>query len=183
MRNSNLQLSALLSCSQFLPSFNLFLVFFLGTFKVMMNPQTIPSLLLVLLLAILGLGLIKPSYGQDPRYQRFLLQHVDSQNRGGTNTYCNTMMKRRGMATSFNCKRFNTFIHDNASNIDTICRAKNVRCKNGQMNCHGGMRRVTDCALTSSSRPPNCRYQARGHSRNIVIACDGNPYLPVHFDR
>ncbi|XP_006108198.1 ribonuclease 4 [Myotis lucifugus] len=137
------------------------------------------SLLLLLLLTLLGLGLVQPSYGQST-YQRFLRQHVDSRGPGGTNLYCNTMMQRRGM-TRPTCKQFNTFIHENIRTINNICRTTNIRCKNGRMNCHAGVVRVTDCRLTARF-PQNCRYQGRGSSRRVVIACEGNPLVPVHLD-
>ncbi|CAO2590444.1 Ribonuclease 4 [Lemmus lemmus] len=102
-------------------------------------------------------------------YQRFLRQHVDSQQTGGSDNYCNLMMQRRKM-TSHQCKRFNTFIHEDIWN-------------NGQMNCHEGVVKVTDCRETGSSRAPNCRYRASASTRRVVIACEGNPEVPVHFDR
>ncbi|XP_070262142.1 ribonuclease 4-like [Myotis yumanensis] len=137
------------------------------------------SLLLLSLLTLLGLGLVQPSYGQST-YQRFLREHVDSTGKGGTDLYCNTMMERRGM-TRPRCKQFNTFIHDNIGTINNICNAPNIRCKNGNNNCHAGVVRVTDCRLTARS-PQNCRYGARASSRRVVIACEGNPLVPVHLD-
>ncbi|XP_070262054.1 ribonuclease 4 [Myotis yumanensis] len=138
------------------------------------------SLLLLSLLTLLGLGLVQPSYGQ-PMYQRFLRQHVDSTGTGGTDLYCNTMMERRGM-TRPRCKKFNTFIHADIGAINNICSTPNIRCKNAKENCHEGVVRVTDCRLTARSGG-NCRYQGRGSSRSVVIACQGNPLVPVHFDR
>uniref|UniRef100_A0A5G2R2I5 Ribonuclease 4 n=1 Tax=Sus scrofa TaxID=9823 RepID=A0A5G2R2I5_PIG len=101
-------------------------------------------LLLLLLLTLLGLGLVQPSYGQDRMYQRFLRQHVDPDATGGNDAYCNLMMQRRKM-TSHYCKRFNTFIHEDIWNIRSICSTSNIQCKNGQMNCHEGVVKVTDC--------------------------------------
>lgn len=144
-------------------------------------PRT-QSLLLLLVLALLGLGLVEPSYGQDRMYQRFLRQHVDSQQTGGSDSYCNLMMQRRKM-TSHQCKRFNTFIHEDIWNIRSICSTASIQCKNGQMNCHEGVLKVTDCRETGSSRAPNCRYRASASTRRVVIACEGNPEVPVHFDR
>ncbi|KAH0505891.1 Ribonuclease 4 [Microtus ochrogaster] len=136
------------------------------------------SLLLLLVLALLGLGLVQPSYGQDRMYQRFLRQHVDSQQTGGSDSYCNLMMQRRRM-TSHQCKRFNTFIHEDIWNIRSICSTASIQCKNGQMNCHEGVLKVTDCRETGSSRAPNCRYRASASTRRVVIACEGNPEVPV----
>ncbi|XP_059562398.1 ribonuclease 4-like [Myotis daubentonii] len=137
------------------------------------------SLLLLSLLTLLGLGLVQLSYGET-MYERFQRQHVDSKQRGVTSLYCNTMMQTRGM-TRPRCKQFNTFIHADIGAINNICSTPNIRCKNGRMNCHAGIVRVTDCRLTASS-PQNCRYEGRGSFRHVVIACEGNPLVPVHFD-
>lgn len=148
----------------------------------MMDMQRTQSLLLLLVLTLLVLGLVQPSYGQDRMYQRFFRQHVDPQGTGGSDNYCNVMMQRRRM-TSTQCKRFNTFIHEDIWNIRSICDTANIPCKNGNMNCHEGVVRVTDCRETGSSVPPNCRYRAKASTRRVVIACEGTPEVPVHFDR
>ncbi|XP_006835549.1 PREDICTED: ribonuclease 4 [Chrysochloris asiatica] len=147
-----------------------------------MTLQRTHSLLQFLLLTLLGLGLMQPSYGQNVMYQRFLLQHVDPTSTGGNDIYCNTMMQRRKM-TTHHCKPVNTFIHENIWNIHSICNTANIQCKNGSMNCHGGVVKATDCRQTGSSRAPNCRYRARTSTRWVVIACDDNSGLPVHFDK
>ncbi|XP_022443296.1 ribonuclease 4 [Delphinapterus leucas] len=144
--------------------------------------QTTHALLLLLLLTLLGLGLVQPSYGQDRMYQRFLRQHVDPDVTGGNDGYCNLVMQRRKM-TSHQCKHFNTFIHEDLGSIHSICRTANILCKNGRMNCHEGVAKVTDCRETGSSRAPNCRYRAKASTRRVVIACEGNPEVPVHFDK
>lgn len=154
----------------------------LGISKAVMALQRTQAFLLLLLLTLLGLGLVQPSYGQDRMYQRFLRQHVDPDETGGNDSYCNLMMQRRKM-TSHQCKRFNTFIHEDLWNIRSICSTTNIQCKNGQMNCHEGVVRVTDCRETGSSRAPNCRYRAKASTRRVVIACEGNPEVPVHFDK
>ncbi|KAM5239471.1 ribonuclease 4 isoform 1-T4 [Hipposideros larvatus] len=140
------------------------------------------SLLLLLLLTLLGLGLVQPSYGQDRMYQRFLRQHVDPSTTNGNDGYCNVMMQRRRM-TTHHCKSFNTFIHEDIWNIRSICSTTSIQCKNGKMNCHEGVMKVTDCKETGGSRAPNCRYRAMARTRPVVIACEGNPEVPVHFDR
>ncbi|XP_012589423.1 PREDICTED: ribonuclease 4 [Condylura cristata] len=147
----------------------------------MMAFQRIHSLLL-LVLTLLELVLVRPSYGQNRMFQRFLRQHVDPQGAGGNDGYCNLMMQRRRM-TQNQCKRVNTFIHEDIWNIRSICSTTNIPCKNGRMNCHEGVVKVTDCRETGSSRAPNCRYRATTSPRRVVIACDGSPELPVHFDR
>ncbi|XP_070262260.1 ribonuclease 4-like [Myotis yumanensis] len=137
------------------------------------------SLLLLSLLTLLGLGLVQPSYGET-RYEKFQRQHVDSTGPGGTDFYCISRMDQKGM-TRPKCKDFNTFIHENIRTINNICNNPNILCKNRyDMNCHEGVVRVTDCRLTE--RSPHCRYQGRGRTRRIVIACDGYPLVPVHFD-
>ncbi|XP_023559925.1 ribonuclease 4 [Octodon degus] len=140
--------------------------------------QRTHSLLLLLLLTLV-LGLVQPSDGQDRMYQRFLRQHVDPQETGGNDSYCNLMMQRRKM-TSPRCKRFNSFIHEDIWNIRSICSTTNIRCKNGLMNCHEGVVKVTDCREIGNS--PTCRYRAMARTRRVVIACEGNPQVPVHFD-
>lgn len=143
--------------------------------------QRTRSLLLLLLLTLLGLGLVQPSYGQDRMYQRFLRQHADPQETGGDDSYCNLMMQRRKMTTP-RCKRFNSFIHEDIWSIHSICSTASIPCKNNQMNCHEGVVKVTDCRDTGNSVAPNCRYRARARTRRVVIACEGNPAVPVHFD-
>ncbi|XP_074145261.1 ribonuclease 4 [Sminthopsis crassicaudata] len=141
-----------------------------------MAMQGIRSLLL--LLALLGLCLVHPSSG-DRRYQKFLRQHVDPDSDGGDATYCNQMMHRRRM-TIPRCKPVNTFIHESIWNINSICHTTDIKCKNGQMNCHEGIMKVTDCRLTGGSTSPNCRYRALARTRHVVIACEN--LAPVHFD-
>ncbi|XP_008830773.1 ribonuclease 4 [Nannospalax galili] len=145
--------------------------------------QRIQSLLQLLLLTLLGLGLVQPCYGQDLMYKRFLRQHVDPQETGGNDNYCNVMMQRRKMTSSNRCKPVNTFIHEDIWSIRNICLTANIQCKNGEMNCHEGVVKITDCRETGSSRAPNCRYRATASTRRVVIACHGNPEVPVHFDR
>ncbi|XP_023396421.1 ribonuclease 4 [Loxodonta africana] len=147
-----------------------------------MTLQRTGSLFLLLLLTLLGLGLVQPSYGRESKYQRFLRQHMDPEGSGGNDGYCNLLMQRRKMTTSW-CKPFNTFIHEDIWNIRSICSTTNIQCKNGSMNCHEGVVKVTDCKETGSSRAPNCRYRAKTSTRRVVIACEGNPEVPVHFDK
>ncbi|XP_037358847.1 ribonuclease 4 [Talpa occidentalis] len=147
---------------------------------IMMAFQRIHSLLLLLVLTLLGLGLVQPSYGQDYMFQRFLRQHVDPRVVGGNDGYCNLMMQRRRM-TQNHCKPVNTFIHEDIWNIRSICSTTTIQCKNGRMNCHEGVMKVTDCRETGSSRAPNCRYRATSSIRHVVIACEA--MVPVHFDK
>ncbi|XP_043840219.1 ribonuclease 4-like [Dromiciops gliroides] len=134
---------------------------------------------LLLLLALLGLWLVQPSSGQVRRYQQFLRQHVDPTSEGGDASYCNQMMHRRRMTVP-RCKPVNSFIHEDIWNINSICHTVGIKCKNGQMNCHEGIMKVTDCRVTGGSVSPNCRYRATARTRHVAIACDDS--LPVHFD-
>lgn len=180
--NVSLSFSTPLSSAQFLLSLLRPLAFSLGTIKEVMALKKTHSLFLLLLLTLLGLGLVQPSYGQDRMYQRFLRQHVDPRDTGGDDNYCNVMMQRRKM-TLYRCKSFNTFIHGDVWSIRSICNTSSVQCKNGNMNCHESVVKVTDCKETGSSRAPNCRYRALASTRRVVVACEGNPEVPVHFDR
>ncbi|ELK28797.1 Ribonuclease 4, partial [Myotis davidii] len=96
------------------------------------------------------------------------------------NWYCNTVMPRRGL-TRPRCKQYHTFINEDIETIKKICRHPNIQCRNGRMNCHAGVVRVTDCSLTGTP-PKNCKYEGRGRSRRVVIACQDNPLLPVRLD-
>lgn len=138
------------------------------------------SLLLLLLLTLLGLGLLHPSYGQDRKYQRFMQQHVDSRVTNHNETYCNLLMQGRKMTSRY-CKYFNTFIHEDTWKVINICSTANIQCRNGEMNCHESAVNATDCRLIAGSKAPECRYRAMTGTRRVVIACDGNPALPVHF--
>ena len=143
----------------------------LGISKAVMALQRTQVFLLFLLLTLLGLGLVQPSYGQDRMYQRFLRQHVDPDETGGNDGYCNLMVQRRKM-TSHQCKPFNTFIREDLWNIRSVCSTANIQCKNGQMNCHEAVVRVTDCRETGSSRAPNCRYRAKASSTSQHLKSD-----------
>ncbi|XP_039725757.1 LOW QUALITY PROTEIN: ribonuclease 4 [Pteropus medius] len=145
--------------------------------------QRILSLLLLLLLTLLGLGLLQPSYGQDHMYQRFLRQHVDSKVTNRNESYCNLLMQRRKMTSRY-CKYFNTFIHEDIWKIINICSTTNIQCRTGEMNCHEwSVVNATDCRLIAGSKAPKCRYRAMTGTRQVVIARDGNPALPMHFAR
>ncbi|XP_054572375.1 ribonuclease 4-like [Eptesicus fuscus] len=138
---------------------------------------------------------LQPFYGET-RNERFQRQHVDSEETGGTDLYCNKMMETRGM-TWPHCKKLNTFIHEDIETINNICSTPNIQCKNREMNCHAGVGRVTECALIGrpkdcycsdivikgGDQPPKCYYKATASTRIVVIACEGNPPVPVHFDR
>nr|KAF6502335.1 hypothetical protein HJG59_015657 [Molossus molossus] len=86
--------------------------------------------------------------------------------------------------TEGRCKPMNTFVHELLEDVEAICMEDNIRCKNGQNNCHKSKfnMRVTDCRLTNGSRYPNCKYHTSQKEKQIIVACVGNPSVPVHFD-
>nr|XP_031528841.1 ribonuclease pancreatic [Vicugna pacos] len=133
---------------------------------------------------LLVLGWVQPSLGRESAAERFERQHMDSGNSPGNNTnYCNQMMKRRNM-TLVRCKPVNTFIHESLEDVQAICSEKNITCKNGKYNCHqsNSTMNITDCRQTGSSRYPNCVYTTKELQKHIIIACEGNVSVPVHFD-
>nr|AGF41079.1 RNase1 beta1 [Tadarida brasiliensis] len=137
----------------------------------------------VLALVLLVLGLVQPSLGQETPAERFQRQHMDSDGNPNNNpNYCNQMMRRRRM-TEGRCKPVNTFVHEPLVDVRAICIQPNIRCRNGQNNCHKSRSsmRVTDCRLKNGSRYPNCAYHTSPAKRQITVACDGNR-VPVHFD-
>ncbi|XP_058149808.1 ribonuclease pancreatic [Dasypus novemcinctus] len=144
------------------------------------------SLVLFPLLALLLLLLegAQPSLGKESPAKKFQRQHMDSDSLPSSNsTYCNLMMKRRNM-TEGRCKPVNTFVHEPLLDVQAVCLQENVTCKNGKSNCYqsSSRMRITDCRLSSGSKYPNCVYRAKEKNSHIIIACEGNPYVPVHFD-
>nr|P04060.1 RecName: Full=Ribonuclease pancreatic; AltName: Full=RNase 1; AltName: Full=RNase A [Hystrix cristata] len=115
---------------------------------------------------------------------KFERQHMDSSGSPSSNSnYCNEMMRRRNM-TQDRCKPVNTFVHEPLADVRAVCFQKNVACKNGQTNCYqsNSLMHITDCRVTGSSKYPDCSYGMSQLERSIVVACEGSPYVPVHFD-
>nr|P00677.1 RecName: Full=Ribonuclease pancreatic; AltName: Full=RNase 1; AltName: Full=RNase A [Hydrochoerus hydrochaeris] len=115
---------------------------------------------------------------------KFQRQHVDSEGSSSSNAnYCNEMMVRRKM-TQDRCKPVNTFVHEPLADVQAVCFQKNVPCKNGQTNCYQSYSsmHITDCRVTSNSKFPDCSYRTTQAQKSIVVACEGNLYVPVHFD-
>lgn len=134
-------------------------------------------------LLVLVVGWVQLSLGKETSAMKFERQHVDSDSSSSSPTYCNQMMKRREM-TKGSCKPVNTFVHESLQDIHAVCSQENVKCKNGQTNCyksHSALR-ITDCRLTGSSKYPNCEYKTSQQQKHIIVACEGNPFVPVHFD-
>ncbi|CAM4550170.1 unnamed protein product [Lepidochelys kempii] len=134
-----------------------------------------PTLLLVLLAACLALA------RGETRYDKFLRQHIDYPKTAApdTRTYCNQMMQRRGM-TSPVCKFTNTFIHDSAASITTICGSGGTPA-GGNLRDSKASFALTTCRLQGGSQRPPCNYNGGTSTQRIRIACDGG--LPVHYDR
>nr|AEF13443.1 RNase A family pancreatic ribonuclease 1 [Barbastella beijingensis] len=138
----------------------------------------------LLVLVLLVLGWVQPSLGKESRAMKFQRQHMDPDGNPNNNSnYCNQMMRRRNM-TEGRCKPVNTFVHEPLVDVQAICLQGNITCKNGQPNCHksSSSMKITDCRVTSGSKYPNCAYRTSQKERHIIVACEGNPYVPVHFD-
>nr|AGF41076.1 RNase1 [Paranyctimene raptor] len=138
----------------------------------------------LLLLVLLALGWVEPFPGRESQAQKFIRQHVDPvSNPNISSSYCNQMMRRRKMTKGW-CKQVNTFVHEPLVDVQAVCFQGNVTCKDGQSNCHKSNSRmsITDCRLTNGSKYPNCAYRTSQKMRHIIVACNGTPYVPVHFD-
>ncbi|XP_049624650.1 ribonuclease pancreatic-like [Suncus etruscus] len=139
---------------------------------------------LLVLLMVLLLGCVQPSLGKESRSKKFQRQHVDSEGSPSINSnYCDLMMKRRKM-TQGRCKPVNTFVHEPLPAIQAVCREQSIPCKNGQPNCHksNSTMNLTNCRLKKGARDANCAYQTIRKEGHITVACEGDLYLPVHFD-
>ncbi|XP_008586714.1 PREDICTED: ribonuclease pancreatic [Galeopterus variegatus] len=137
----------------------------------------------LLVLVLLVLGWVQPSLGKETSAMKFERQHMDPGNSPSSSTYCNEMMKRRNMTDGW-CKQVNTFVHESLVDVQAVCFQENVACKNGQTNCYQSTSSmsITDCRLTSSSSYPDCTYKTTSKDSHIVVACEGDPYVPVHYD-
>nr|1SRN_A Chain A, Ribonuclease A [Bos taurus]1SSA_A Chain A, RIBONUCLEASE A [Bos taurus]1SSB_A Chain A, RIBONUCLEASE A [Bos taurus] len=112
---------------------------------------------------------------------KFERQHMDSSTSAASSSnYCNQMMKSRNL-TKDRCKPVNTFVHESLADVQAVCSQKNVACKNGQTNCYQSYSTmsITDCRETGSSKYPNCAYKTTQANKHIIVACEGNPYVPV----
>ncbi|XP_049469137.1 ribonuclease pancreatic [Panthera uncia] len=137
----------------------------------------------LLVLVLLALGYVQPSLGKESRAMKFQWQHVDSNLTNYGRNYCNEMMRHRQM-TDGQCKPVNTFVHEPLADVQDVCLQGNVTCKNGQPNCHQSFSKmnITDCHLRPGSRYPRCTYETTQKHKYIIVACEGDPYVPVHFD-
>nr|Q9WUV4.1 RecName: Full=Ribonuclease pancreatic; AltName: Full=RNase 1; AltName: Full=RNase A; Flags: Precursor [Niviventer cremoriventer]CAB41482.1 pancreatic ribonuclease [Niviventer cremoriventer] len=135
-------------------------------------------------LLVLVLGWVQPSLSKESSADKFKRQHMDTEGSSNSSpTYCNQMMTRGDM-TNGSCKPVNTFVHEPLADVQAICSQENVTCKNGKKNCYKSTSalHITDCRLKGNSKYPNCDYKTSDYQKHIIIACDGNPSVPVHFD-
>lgn len=135
-------------------------------------------------LFVLLLGWVQPSLDRESAAQKFQRQHMDPDGSSiNSPTYCNQMMKRRDM-TNGSCKPVNTFVHEPLADVQAVCSQENVTCKNRKSNCYksSSALHITDCHLKGNSKYPNCDYKTTQYQKHIIVACEGNPYVPVHFD-
>jgi pancreatic ribonuclease len=132
---------------------------------------------------LLVLGWVQPSLGKETSAMKFQRQHMDSDGSPTSSTYCNQMMTRRNMTQS-SCKALNTFVHESLADVQAVCFQENVTCKNGQTNCYKSTASmsITECRVTSGSKYPNCDYTTTQKKQHIIVACEGSPYVPVHYD-
>nr|AGF41058.1 RNase1 beta1 [Ia io] len=138
----------------------------------------------LLVLVLLVLGWVQPSLGKESRAMKFQRQHMDPDSYPSNNSnYCTQMMRRWNM-TKGRYKLVNIFVHEPLVDVQAICLQGNITCKNGQPNCHksSSSMKIMDCRVTSGSKYPNCAYRTSQKERHIIVACEGNPYVPVHFD-
>ncbi|XP_049624948.1 ribonuclease pancreatic-like [Suncus etruscus] len=140
--------------------------------------------MLALILRVL-LGWVRPSLAQEPGAMRFIREHIDPQVPFTSNTtYCDVMMVLRNM-TRGACKEVNNFVHTSLPEVNAVCHNDFTKCANGSRVCHQSSSPMilTHCVLKRSSKYPNCTYWSNPIAKYIVVICDGNPYVPVHFDR
>nr|AHI58801.1 pancreatic ribonuclease [Mustela frenata] len=139
-------------------------------------------LFLPLVLVLLVLGYVQPSLAKETQAEEFLRQHMDPDTSKVTASYCNTMMKLRNVMGG-PCKPVNTFIHEPLRDVQAICFKGDVPCKNTKSDCHqsSSKMRITDCRLKKGSIYPQCDYETQQKRKYIIVTCEGNPYVPVHF--
>nr|Q8VD83.2 RecName: Full=Ribonuclease pancreatic; AltName: Full=RNase 1; AltName: Full=RNase A; Flags: Precursor [Sundamys muelleri] len=140
--------------------------------------------LILFSLLVLVLGWVQPSLGKESSPDKFKRQHMDTEGSSKSSpTYCNQMRSPQEM-TKGSCKPVNTFLHEPLEDVQAICSQDKVTCKDGKSNCHksSSTLHITDCCLKGSSNYPKCNYTTTESQKHIIIACDGNPYVPVHFD-
>ncbi|XP_075387799.1 ribonuclease pancreatic [Tenrec ecaudatus] len=138
----------------------------------------------LLALLLLVVGWAQPSLGKESPAMKFQRQHMDPGSSSSSNlNYCNQMMTYRNM-TRDRCKPVNTFVHEPLEEVQAVCLQGSITCKNGQLNCHksGSSMHITDCRLKGGSKYPKCEYRATTKMSYIIVACEGKPYVPVHFD-
>ncbi|XP_037357819.1 ribonuclease pancreatic-like [Talpa occidentalis] len=124
--------------------------------------------LMVLVLLVLA--------GARPSWPKFENDHMDPGNGPFSPNYCNKEMENRNISG----KLFNTFVHQPVEAVQAVCLEPNITCKNGQNNCHKSRSPMSITECIREKGPSD--YNTINKRRHIVIACEGNPLLPVHYD-
>ncbi|XP_037358860.1 ribonuclease pancreatic-like [Talpa occidentalis] len=124
--------------------------------------------LMVLVLLVLA--------GARPSWPKFENDHMDPGNGPFGPNYCKKEMKSRNISG----KQCNTFVHEPMEAVQAVCLEPNITCKNGRDNCHKSRSpmSITECFRKKG----RSSYKAINEKRYIIIACKGNPLLPVHYD-
>ncbi|XP_002718087.1 ribonuclease pancreatic [Oryctolagus cuniculus] len=137
--------------------------------------------LILLVLGLLMLGLAQSVLDNESPAKKFQRQHIDPK-LPLSSTYCNKKMEQQDMTQG--CKPLNTFVHEPLKKIQAVCFQEKVTCKDGKTNCYRSTSKMhtTDCSLLDTSKYPDCKYQTVQKERYIILACEGNPFVPVHFD-
>ncbi|XP_076787182.1 ribonuclease pancreatic-like [Arvicanthis niloticus] len=147
--------------------------------------MSLEKFLILFPLFVLVLGWVQPSLGQESKVEKFKRQHIDPEGFfNGSPTYCNEMMASQKM-TEGSCKPKNTFVHKSLEDVQAVCSQEKVTCKNKKNNCYKSKAtmQITDCSLLGNSKYPNCKYKTTHNlQKQIIVACEGNPSQPVHFD-
>ncbi|XP_071385670.1 ribonuclease-like 3 [Centroberyx affinis] len=132
-----------------------------------------------LLLALLCATVLSLPEDGNPRYRKFINQHVIGRMSADR---CDAVIRSRDitMTDSNECKETNTFILATTKLIKPICG------RAGQP--YGHLTKslqpfsIIVCTLRNQGATrPNCQYRGQARTRRIAIAC--NSGYPVHFDR
>ena len=85
--------------------------------------------------------------------------------------------------TQGKCRPVDTSVHEPLANVKAMCSQKKVSCKYGQSSCYqsNSAMHITEYRKTGSSKYPNCAYKTTRAEKGIIVACEGKPYVPVHF--
>ncbi|XP_026054708.1 ribonuclease-like 3 [Carassius auratus] len=147
--------------------------------KVMEIHASAVILLLILAASFTAYGDEQPPPDINPRYQKFLSQHVGLR---VSEHACDREIRKRDITasgTENGCKEVNTFIKAKKDIIRVVCgkggtpQGKNLFKSNKPFP-------VVTCKLKSGQRHPNCQYRGKKSTRYIVLGCDRG--WPVHYE-